>query len=257
MPKKPKQSRAIETFTYGDDESTDTVLTVMERGGKAVDVSGHRQRLRERFADGGRKALADYELLELLLTYAIPRIDTKPLAKRLLAAHGSLHAILHASAEELQETDGLGPNSAAFLKIVQGFLTRSLECEMEHRESIRRPEEVVDFLRMHLAGKSRETVMAIYLDDAKRVLRHAEVGSGTVDKTAFYPREILAPALECGATGIILVHNHPGGEAIPSDADHAMTRKLEALAKELDIRLLDHLITTPGKTFSLKTGRLI
>lgn len=233
------------------------VCCVMERGGKAVDVSGHRERLRQRFAVGGRTALADYELLELLLTYAITRIDTKPLAKRLLAAHGSLPAVLRQSSVELQKTDGMGPAAAVFLTAIQAVLTRSLEGEMEHRESIRGPEEVVDFLRLHLAGKIRETVMAIYLDDGKRVLRHIEVGSGTVDKTAFYPREILAPALECGATGIILVHNHPSGEAIPSEADHAMTRRLEKLAGELDIRLLDHLITTPRQTFSLKTGRLI
>ncbi len=232
-------------------------LSVMERGGIPTDSSGHRGRLRQRFAAGGRNALADYELLELLLTYAIPRIDTKPLAKRLLAAHGSLHRVLSQSAEELQKTDGVGPAAAVFLTAIQATLTRSLEGEVEQQESIQGPEDIARFVRVHIGSKERECLMLICLNDANKLVHHTIVSEGSISRTPFYPRDILKPAILHNATRIIVVHNHPSGDAIPSDADHEMTRKLETLVDEFDIRLIDHLIATPRQTFSLKTGRLL
>lgn len=219
--------------------------------------SGHRHRLRQRFDNSGRSALADYELLELLLTYVMPRIDTKPLAKALLHQFGSLLAIVQQPRERLVKVDGVGVKSALFIKLIHAFLTRCMETAVEDHSSISGPEDIFAYMRLHLGALLHECLYALYLDNANRVIHHTEVSAGTTDRTPIYPREVFKPALTFNATGLILVHNHPDGLPAPSEQDLELTDKIEDLANELDVHLIDHLIVTRVQAYSIKTGRLL
>lgn len=229
----------------------------MSEDKKVKSHEGHRKRLRGRFLKGGRNALADYELLELLLTYVIPRADTKPIAKALLRKHRSLNSTFNQAADKLEEIEGIGPQASTFLLVIRACIERYLEQRVERRKSISSPKDVVQFVRAQLAAKQRECLMALYLSDSNRMLHHSIITEGTVNRTPLYPREILRQGLACNATGLILVHNHPQGEPVPSDHDFEMTRKLEEVAAQLDIRLLDHLIVTGLEAYSIKTGKLL
>ena len=219
--------------------------------------AGHRQRLRERFQTAGRSALADYELLELLLSYCIPRRDTKSIAKTLLHEFGTLVGVLHQTDRRLMDIKGIGPNATTFLEVIRACLTRCMETEVENRPSISGPEDIFAFIRLHLGMRTSECVYALYLDDARRLVHHAEILSGTIDRVPLYPREILKPGLIHNATGLILVHNHPQGLPVPSEHDLEMTKKLEDVAAPLGIRLLDHLIVAQHQAYSIKTGKLL
>lgn len=218
---------------------------------------GHRSRLRERLLKAGRQGFADYELLELLLTYAIPRKDTKLIAKSLLKRFGSFAAVFDQPRERLQEVEGVGPQVSTFLFAIREFMVRYLEQEVEYAEAISSPEDIADFVRTHLGAAQRECLMILYLNDANRLAHHVIVSEGTVDRTPFYPREILKTAFLRDSTSLIMVHNHPNGDPIPSENDHRITSRLEKLAAEFEIEVHDHLIVTPHKAFSLKTGRLL
>jgi len=219
--------------------------------------AGHRRRLRERFAKSGRNALADYELLELLLTYSRPRRDTKDIAKVLLHRFGNLLGVLQQPEQRLMEIKEVGPEVALFLKLVHAYLARCMEKAVEDHISVTGPEDIFDFVRLHLGSRTNECVYAIYLDDAKRILHHAEVTVGTVDQAPLYPRELLKPALIHNATGLVLVHNHPEGRPVPSEHDLEITRELERVAAPLGVKLIDHMIVTRMQAYSLRTGKLL
>jgi DNA repair protein RadC len=219
--------------------------------------AGHRKRLRERFLRTGRDALADYELLELLVTYSIPRIDTKPIAKALLNRFGSIFSVFQQPIERLLEIKGVGPQTATLIRVVQACLARSMEKVVEQQNTISKPEDIFAFIRLHLGQHTNECIFAFYLDDTRRIVHQTEVSIGTVDRTPFYPREILKPALIHNATGLILAHNHPEGEPVPSEADLKMTKRLEDVADPLGIKLLDHMIVTRLQAYSIKTGKLL
>ena len=218
---------------------------------------GHRERLRSRLLKTGRESLADYELLELLLAYPIPRKDTKLIAKNLLHRFGSFASIFDQSAERLQEIKGVGPFTATFFVAIKEFMVRYLEQEIEYSETISSPKDISKFIQSHIGSNPRENLMILCLDDAKQLVYHECVIEGTVDQAPFYPREIMKTALIYNATSLILVHNHPSGDPIPSEYDHSITQNLEKIALQLDIKLLDHLIVTPRSSFSLKTGALV
>jgi DNA repair protein RadC len=218
---------------------------------------GHRKRLRERFLSGGRGAFPDYELLELLLTYVIPRRDTKPIAKDLLRRYRSFNSVLNQPKDKLEEIKGIGSRGSTFLMVIRACIERYLEQRVERKRSISSSEDVLQFVKAQLGAKQRECLMALYVSDSNRLLHHSIITEGTVNRTALYPREILRQGLACNATGLILVHNHPEGQAVPSDHDLEMTRKLEEIAAQLDIRLLDHLIVTGLEAYSIKTGKLL
>ncbi len=225
----------------------------MEKSGPA----GHRKRLRERFARSGRIAFADYELLELLLTYAIPRIDTKPIAKTLLHQYGSILGVLQQPESHLLKIEGIGKQAVLFLKVLHGCLTRCMETQVEALPSISGPEDIFAFVRLHLGTRENEYVYALYLDKSYHIVHHCEVGAGTVDESSLYPREVLKPALAYNATGLVLVHNHPGGQPDPSEEDLAMTQGLEQVSAAMGIELVDHLIVTRNQAYSIKTGTLM
>jgi DNA repair protein RadC len=219
--------------------------------------AGHRKRLRERFSKCGPSSLADYELLELLLTYVLPRVDTKPMAKALLHQVGSFVGVLQQPERRLVTVKGLGPEGAYFLKVVQACLARSMQSAVENVQSVSGPEDIFVFARLHLGSRVNECVYALYLDDGRRVVHHAEISAGTVDRAPIYPREVLKPALIHNATGIVLIHNHPEGQPVPSEHDMKTTQMLEEVAALLGISLIDHLIVTRLQAYSIKTGKLL
>ena len=222
-----------------------------------IGPAGHRQRLKERFLKAGRKALADYELMELLLTYPIPRVDTKPTAKGLLKRFKTIFHVLQQPRDLLLEVKGIGPEAATYLCLIQACLTRAMEKTVEHRKAISGPEDIFAFVRMHLGPGITECLHALYLDDARHVVHHQEVAMGTVDRLSVYPREVLRPALLHNATGLILVHNHPDGQPVPSESDLELTKKIEDISTMFDIKLLDHMIVTKLQAYSIKTGKLM
>ncbi len=198
---------------------------------------GHRTRLRERFLAGGPGALADYELLELLLQFAVPRKDTKPTAWELLRRRGTLAGVFLQPRGETTDIPGLGPASRLLLALVRAVMTRALAVELQSGCRISAPEDVADFVRLELGPQPRECVLAIFLNAGNELVHHDRLAEGTVNQAPVYPREVARLALLHGATGVILAHNHPGGQCAPSRDDLELTRTLgDALAK-LDVRL--------------------
>ena len=224
---------------------------------KKIGPAGHRRRLRERFLTAGRKALADYELIELLLTYSIPRVDTKPATKGLLKRFKSIFHVLQQPRDRLLEIKGIGPETATFIRVIQACLTRATEAAVEHRETVSKPDDIFAFVRLHLGPGTTECLHALYLDNTRHVLHHQEVAMGTVDRLPLYPREVLKPALIHNATGLILVHNHPDGQPVPSETDIELTKQIEDLSGLFGIKLLDHMIVTKLQAYSIKTGKLL
>lgn len=212
---------------------------------------GHRQRLRTRFLQGGAVALQDYELLELLLTFAIPYSDVKPLAKRLIAHFGSLSQVLDAPAEAIMEVTGLKEYSAVLIKLVKAF------AEFYLREDILKPQKIaslsalVDYCRTTMGGLKDEQFRILFLNSQNEIISEEIVQEGTVNQTVVYPRKVLELALKHKAAGLILVHNHPSGNLTPSAADRDLTRTLVQASKSLNLKVHDHLIITRRGYFSL------
>lgn len=218
---------------------------------------GHRERLRRRLLKAGRESFEDYELLELLLSYAIPRVDTKPLAKRLIERFGSLAEVLDQAPERLLEVDGVGPQAATLLGVLRAAMVRYQEQRLEGARKIRGAEAVAAFARGELGAEPRECLMVLCLNDGGRLVHHEVVIEGTVDRVPFYPREALRAALLHDATALFLVHNHPSGDPLPTDHDRRIVARLEEIAAPFEIRIEDHLVVTPRAAFSVKEGRLV
>jgi DNA repair protein RadC len=203
---------------------------------------GHRERLRERFLTAGPAALHDHELLELLLFSAIPRRDTKPLAKQLIERFGSLAGVLAADAGDLARVKGVSDSTAALLKCVQALQARALRGDISEKPVLSSWEKLLEYCRVAMAHDKREHFRVLYLDRKNRLIQDEVKQTGTVDHVPVYPREVLGRALELGASALILVHNHPSGDPSPSQADIDMTRDLVTAAKALDLAIHDHVI---------------
>ncbi len=219
--------------------------------------TAHRKRLRERFLKTGAEGMQDYELLELLLGYAIPRRDVKPLAKELRKHFGSISAVLDAGEDELRRIPGLGSYAAGLIRLVKEFCCYQLAEEIHGREALGSSREVVDFARIKLAGCSCEAFMAIYLDNRNQVLAHQIIAEGTVDHAVIYPRRIIEEALKHKASGLILIHNHPSGQTTPSRDDLLLTERLSQAAGLIDLRIIDHLIVGQQGYYSFAEEKLL
>jgi DNA repair protein RadC len=206
------------------------------------DRNGHRKRLRERFCEGGIKALADYELIELLLTYSILRRDVKTQAKSLLRKFSSVSGLLSACPNDIASVKGLNKESAALISLVHAIHTKYFEEKMIGSNPLSAPEEVVNFSKVYLAEKSDENLMAVFVNSKNKVVGYEIISEGTVDAAVVYPRKIIRKTLDNNANGIILVHNHPSGDPAPSSDDISLTKAVKNAAASMDIRLLDHII---------------
>ena len=204
--------------------------------------AGHRERLRERFLSAGAEALADYELLELVLFRAIPRRDVKPLAKELIARFGSFAEVISAPLPRLLEVPGVGRAVAAELKIVQAAAVRLAQQEARQKPIFRGWADLISYCRAAMARAEREEFRVLFLDAKNRLIADEVQGRGTIDHTPVYPREVVRRALELSAASIILLHNHPSGDPTPSRADIEMTKKIIAAAEPLGILVHDHIV---------------
>jgi DNA repair protein RadC len=219
--------------------------------------AGHRERLRTRLLEAGEDALADYEILELVLFRAIPRRDVKPLAKALLARFGSFAEVIAAPAPRLGEIDGLGEAAIAELKIVEAAARRLARGALRSRKQLSSFSDVLDYCRTTMALAEREEFRILFLDKRNCLIADEVQGRGTVDHTPVYPREVVRRALELASTAIILVHNHPSGDPTPSSADVRVTQSIMAVAEPLGITVHDHLIVGREGHASFKGLRLI
>lgn len=218
---------------------------------------GHRDRLRERLRDSGADALADYELLEVMLYRSIPRSDTKPVAKALLKRFGSLAEVVGAPEHLLCEIKGVGRAVAFDLKLYAAAASRIAKGELRGREVLTSWKQVIDYCRTSMAFENREQFRILFLDKKNALIADEVQQKGTVDHTPVYPREVVRRALELSATAIILVHNHPSGDPTPSRADIEMTRTVIDTAKPLGIAVHDHIIIGRDGHASLKGLQLI
>ena len=218
---------------------------------------GHRERLRERFLDGGPDAVTEYELLELVLFRAIPRRDVKPLAKALIARFGSFAEVVSAPRPRLREIAGLSEAAIAEIKIVQAAAGRLARGEVKKRTALSSWSAVLDYCRNTMAFADKEQFRVLFLDKRNQVIADEVQQTGTVDHTPVYPREVIKRALELSATALILVHNHPSGDPTPSRADVQMTQSIIEIAKPLGISVHDHIIVGKDGHASMKGLKLI
>lgn len=218
---------------------------------------GHRQRLRERFLTAGPVALADYELLELLLFPALPRGDVKPLAKLLIERFGGFAGVINAEASALLAIPGMGETSTVAIKAVQAALHRVLREQVIERPVLSSWQHLLDYCHMTMAHAKIEEFRLLFLDRKNALIADEVQQKGTVDHTPVYPREVVKRALDLGASAIILVHNHPSGDPRPSQADIEMTREIVAATRPLGISVHDHIIIGKEGHASLKGLKLI
>jgi DNA repair protein RadC len=218
---------------------------------------GHRERLRERFYGAGPDALSDYELLELALFAAIPRRDTRPLAKALLKKFGSFAEVIHAPEARLREVEGVKDASVNQLKLIAAAASRIAKGEIRRSVALSSWNEVIDYCRSSMAFADKEQFRLLFLDKRNRLISDEVQQIGTIDHTPVYPREVIKRALELSATALILVHNHPSGDPTPSQADIAMTKAIVDIAAPLGIAVHDHIIVGKNGHSSLKGMKLI
>jgi DNA repair protein RadC len=221
------------------------------------DYLGHRERLRSRFLKRGADAVGDYELLELLLFNARPRGDVKPLAKALLRRFGDIAGVISASPDELAQVSGLGKSSIATLKAVQAAALKLIIAPLSKRPVLASWQHLLDYYRASMAYLKVEQLRLIYLDRQNKLIADEVLQQGTVDHTPVYPREVVKRALDLGAAAIIMVHNHPGGDSRPSEADIAMTGQVAAAVSAIGIQLHDHVIIGRNGHSSFKSLGLL
>ena len=217
---------------------------------------GHRDRLRARLLEAGAEALADYELLELLLFAAIPRRDVKPIAKNMIAEFKSIHGVLSAPSERLRAF-GLSESVTSFLLAVGAAGLRGSKSVIMNQPILGNWQRVVDYCRHAMAHESKEQFRLLFLDRRNRLIAEEVQQRGTIDHTPVYPREIVQRALEVGAGALILAHNHPSGDVTPSKADIDMTRAIQAACQPLDIAIHDHIIIGNDDVSSFKALGLL
>lgn len=215
-------------------------------------IADHRKRLRDRFMSGGAAALPDYELLELLLFRAIPRLDVKPLARLLLDTFGDFNRVISASPQRLQMVKGVGEAVVIELKLVEAAAGRLMRAKVLNQPVLSSWNALLDYCQTVMAHRETEQFRILFLDRKNVLIADEEQAKGTVDHVPVYPREVVKRALELNASAIILVHNHPSGDPTPSDADITMTAQVQEAAQVLGIILHDHLIIGKSRELSFK-----
>jgi len=222
-------------------------------------VMGHRQRLRDRFDRHGLDGFADYEVVELLLTLAIPRNDVKPTAKALIARFKNLRGILDAPADQLEAVDGVGKVTRVALRIIREAATLYLQQKAEGRDAFSDPAALQSFWRARLGALTNEAFEVGYLDSAYRLVRDGieTLEEGTIDRAAVYPRRVVEAALRRKAAAVVFAHNHPNGDVRPSEHDKVLTRALVLATQTVQIQVLDHLIVSPDAVFSFRKEGLL
>jgi DNA repair protein RadC len=245
------------TFGFSDAAMLSTLSPEIRPTAPATSLAGHRERMRSRLLSAGAEAVADHELIEMVLFLALPRRDTKAIARDMILKFGSFAAAISASVPDLLAMEGLGEAGVAAIKIVQAASQRLSKAEILYRPVLSNWDRLMEYLQAVLAREKIEQFRILFLDNRNRLLADEPQGRGTVNHTPVYPREVVKRALELRATAIILVHNHPSGDPSPSNDDIDMTKDIKAAATTLNIVLHDHVIVGNGQWLSFrKTGLL-
>lgn len=210
--------------------------------------TGHRERLRQNFLDD---KLAKYETLELLLSYAIPRRDVRPLARMLYNKFGGMYPILSASIDDLSAVRGMGRNTAIFIKVVQKILLDGYECKFKDSSILHDYEQLVNFCKLSLGRKDVEEVHVLYLDEVGRLLENQLHSTGTYNESSLYDIEIVKRAISLGAKKIILVHNHPRPNTSFSTQDQDATMHLKGILETVGINLVEHFVVSGGLVYEM------
>ena len=219
--------------------------------------TGHRERMRKKFAYGGLDVFLEHEVLELLLTYALPRKDTKPLAWALIKKFGSLANVLDATPEKLLEVKGIGAHSAQLICLVRALFSRYARAKMDTPVSLSSPAKLIAYCKASLQGQEEEVLELIFLSVRNTIIGTKIMASGLIDRIVVTPRKIVECALRAKAAAIILVHNHPSGNSHPSQADIDLTNATKQAAKIFNIQVHDHIIIGKHNYFSLQEHHLI
>jgi DNA repair protein RadC len=221
-----------------------------------VDSGGHRARLRRRLLDAGPDGFHDYELIEYLLTLTIPRVDTKPLAKRLLSDFGGIGPLLGSSADRLRR-EGLTDPTIAALKIAEATALRMLEARIEGQPVLSSWDALGDYLHAAMAHRRTEEVRILFLNAKNMLIANEALWQGSVDEASVHVREVIARAIALGATAIIIVHNHPSGDPTPSQQDIRLTRDLVEAGRHMKVTVHDHVIVGANGRSSMRAMGLI
>ncbi|MBU0516341.1 MAG: DNA repair protein RadC [Proteobacteria bacterium] len=213
--------------------------------------AGHRGRLRDKFLAFGLEKFTDEEVLELLLTLATPRQDCKQQARALMKNFGNLRRVFEADREELARIKGIGPKNALGIKLIHQVARRYLRERLIHGEALSSSSQAFEFLNLTMRDLKREVFRVIFLTNKNRVITTEDVFSGTLTRSAVYPREVVSRALHHGAAKLIIAHNHPAGDPRPSADDLNLTRQLVMACGTVDIGVMDHLIIGDNQYYSL------
>ena len=231
-------------------------MAAEEKRGRAYS-KGHRERLRARYRISGEAALRDYELLELLLTYAIPRRDTKLLAKKLIERFGTLARVFEAESAALEEIDGIGPQAVTLISLIRPLAVRFLAAAPGAKTVLKSTGDAAAYFQAKLKGLPEEEVHIAFVNAKNAVVTTECLQRGTVDQSVVYVRKVIERVLAHKASGFLLAHNHPSGDATPSNHDRELTQALKAAAATVGVRFLDHLIIGDATPFSFKGNGLI
>ncbi|MBV8096976.1 MAG: DNA repair protein RadC [Acetobacteraceae bacterium] len=233
------------------------LIEAPETPGAPASTEGHRARMRQRLLTAGPDSIADHEMLEMVLFLALPRRDTKGIARALLDRFGSFGRVIAAPLQDLRAVEGIGEAGISALKIVQAAAVRLARAEVMNRPVLNNWDRLIDYLNTALARERVEQFRVLFLDNRNRVVADEAQARGTVNHTPVYPREVMKRALELHATAIILVHNHPSGDPTPSREDVEMTREIKRAAQALSIVLHDHVIVGNGRWVSFRREGLL
>ena len=220
---------------------------------REAEQHGHRQRVRDRFLRAGADATPESELLELVLFRAIPRREVRSLAQRLLATFGDFNGVIAASENRLASVQGVGTSVIQELKIVEASAQAMARAKVMHRDVLSSWDALLEYCGTKMAHMEREQFRVLFLDRRNRLLADEALQTGTVDHVPVYPREVVKRALELNACALILVHNHPSGDATPSEEDITMTRQIQKGADALGLTLHDHLIVGGAGSYSFRS----
>lgn len=218
---------------------------------------GHRQRIKDKYKKSGIKGWLDYEVLELVLTYAIARKDTKQIAKELIRQFESINGVLDADSKELNSITGISDHTVLFLKLLKDITILYLENGLHDKDLLSSSELVFDYLKASLKGCADEEFRSIFLNSRNQLIAIETLQTGTVNKSAVYPRKIVERALHQNAVGVIIAHNHPAGTLEPSEEDITATKAIKEALKTVDIKLLDHIIIGGNDYFSFNNKGLL
>ena len=230
-------------------------MTALVKDSKKME--GHRKRLRTRFLQSGFEGFLDYEIVELLLTLGTPRKDCKQMAKQAIKEFNGLRGVLDASLEDLQKIKGIGPSNAFGIKLFQAVSERFAREHLPEKIILNSSRMVADFLQKSIGREKKEHFVVLSLDARNCLIKISNISIGSLNSSIVHPREVFKEAIQSFAAQIIIAHNHPSGNPEASPEDVALTRRLGEAAKIFGIELLDHIIVTRDKFYSLKEQNLL